>query len=77
MPSAVARACYHVIGGTVDRQQDALGPDFEAAIQKITAMTTSVLKSVAAQLPRDFPGGVSGPIFDGLLAQVKRLNATE
>jgi serine/threonine-protein kinase HipA len=56
---------------------NALGPDFEAVIEKITAMTPSVIESVAAQLPRDFTGGVSGPIFDGLLAQVKRLNATE
>ena len=56
---------------------NALGPDFEGVINKITAMTPSVIETVALQLPADFPGRVSGPIFDGLLAQVNRLNAAK
>jgi serine/threonine-protein kinase HipA len=55
---------------------NALGPDFEAVIEKIAAMTPSIIASVTAQLPADFPTKVSGSIFDGLRAQVKRLEAT-
>jgi len=53
---------------------NALGSDFEGVIEKITSMSPSVIESVASQLPPDFPTSVSGPIFDGLLAQAKRLN---
>ncbi len=52
---------------------NALGPNFEEVIEKITAMTPSVIESVAAQLPVDFPTKVAGSIFDGLRAQVERL----
>ncbi len=56
---------------------NALGPDFEEVIEKIAAMTPSVIESVAAQLPADFPTKVSGSIFDGLRAQVNRLNVAK
>jgi serine/threonine-protein kinase HipA len=54
---------------------NALGHDFEAVINSITSITPSAIESVAAQLPTDFPTTVSGTTFDGLLAQVKRLNS--
>lgn len=56
---------------------NALGPDFEEVIEKIASMTPSVIESVAAQLPADFPAKVSGSIFDGLRTQVKRLSAAK
>lgn len=54
---------------------NALGSDFEAVIQKIVSMTPAVIESVAARLPSEFPVAVSERIFDGLIEQVRRLNA--
>lgn len=54
---------------------NALGPDFEAVIQRIVAMTPAVIEAVAAELPPGFPSEVSRRIFDGLIDQVSRLNA--
>lgn len=54
---------------------NALGSDFEAVIQKIVSMTPAVIESVGARLPSEFPVAVSERIFDGLIEQVRRLNA--
>lgn len=50
-----------------------LGEDFEPVIQQLIAKTPRVVEAVAARLPARFPTVVSESIFDGLLAQVKRL----
>jgi len=55
---------------------NALGPDFEAVIQRIVRMTPAVIESVAAELQPGFPVAVSGRLFDGLIDQMRRLNAS-
>lgn len=54
---------------------NALGPDFEAIIHKLIAITPDVIESVNSELPAKFPGVVSDRIFNGLISQVKKLEA--
>jgi serine/threonine-protein kinase HipA len=54
-------------------KDNGLGEDFETVIQELIAKTPNVIEAVSARLPAEFPKAVSGPIFDGLLAQTKRL----
>jgi serine/threonine-protein kinase HipA len=50
-----------------------MGEDFEPAIEQFITRTPVVLEAVSARLPAGFPIAVSEPIFNGLLAQIKRL----
>ncbi len=50
-----------------------MGDDFEPVIQQFITQTPGVLEAVSARLPAGFPTAVSEPIFNGLLAQTKRL----
>jgi serine/threonine-protein kinase HipA len=50
-----------------------MGEDFEPVIQQVITQTPRVLEAVSARLPAGFPTAVSEPIFNGLLAQIKRL----
>lgn len=52
-----------------------LGEDFEPVIQQFITQAPRVVEAVAARLPADFPKVLSNPIFEGLLAQTKRLEA--
>ena len=54
-------------------KDNGLGEDFEPVIQTLIAKAPRVIETVSGRLPTGFPTAVSGPIFDGLLAQVKRL----
>jgi serine/threonine-protein kinase HipA len=54
-------------------KRNAMGGDFEAAINDILAKTPGVVESVGARLPQGFPAKVAEPIFKGLLLQAKRL----
>lgn len=54
---------------------NAVGADFEAAIQRVIAITPEVIESVSKGLPAGFPTVVSEKIFVGLLNQVKQLQA--
>jgi serine/threonine-protein kinase HipA len=54
-------------------KDNGLGEDFESVIQDLIRRTPDVIKAVSARLPAAFPHAVSGPIFDGMLAQTKRL----
>jgi serine/threonine-protein kinase HipA len=53
-----------------------MGEDFESVIQQVISQTPRVLEAVSARLPAGFPSAVSEPIFNGLLAQTKRLGET-
>jgi serine/threonine-protein kinase HipA len=50
-----------------------LGEDFEAVIQQFIALTPRVIEAVSARLPAGFPVAVSEPVFNGLVAQTRRL----
>jgi serine/threonine-protein kinase HipA len=50
-----------------------MGEDFEPVIEQFISQTPGVLEAVSARLPAGFPTAVSEPIFNGLLAQIKRL----
>jgi len=50
-----------------------MGEDFEPVIQQFITQTPRVLEAVSVRLPAGFPTAVSEPIFNGLLAQTKRL----
>jgi serine/threonine-protein kinase HipA len=50
-----------------------MGEDFEPVIQQFITQSPRVLEAVSARLPAGFPTAVSEPIFNGLLAQTKRL----
>jgi serine/threonine-protein kinase HipA len=50
-----------------------MGEDFEPVIEQFITQTPRVLEAVSARLPAGFPTAVSEPIFNGLLAQTKRL----
>lgn len=54
---------------------NALGPDFETAIDRLVSETPIVIQSVAAGIPAGFPAAVSGRIFDGLQAQAGQLES--
>ncbi|MCG8585135.1 MAG: HipA domain-containing protein, partial [Pirellulales bacterium] len=47
----------------------------EEDILDLVRQASSVVESVSALLPQDFPDAVSGPIFDGLLRSAERLTA--
>lgn len=53
---------------------NAVGTDCESIIEKIISMTPSVIESVRSKLPANFPAQVSERIFNGLQAQVRKLN---
>lgn len=57
-------------------KRNAMGPDFESAVEEVLSAVPGVIEKVAAELPADFPAAVSGPIFEGILAQASRLAAT-
>src|SRR6267154_2273171 len=50
-----------------------MGEDFEPVLEQFITQTRGVLEAVSARLPAGFPTAVSEPIFNGLLAQTKRL----
>jgi serine/threonine-protein kinase HipA len=50
-----------------------LGEDFETVIRELISKAPGVIEALSSRLPADFPTAVSGSIFDGLLAQTKRL----
>jgi serine/threonine-protein kinase HipA len=51
-----------------------MGEDFESVvIGEFIARAPRVLDAVSARLPAGFPTAVTEPIFNGLLAQVRRL----
>lgn len=50
-----------------------LGEDFEPTIQHFVNTVPRAVETVSARLPENFPNSVSEPIFNGLLAQTKRL----
>jgi serine/threonine-protein kinase HipA len=50
-----------------------MGEDFESVIQQFITQAPHVIEAVSARLPAGFPTVVSEPIFNGLLAQTKRL----
>jgi serine/threonine-protein kinase HipA len=50
-----------------------LGEDFEPVIQQFVTQTPRAVEAVSARLPAGFPTAVSERIFNGLLAQTKRL----
>jgi serine/threonine-protein kinase HipA len=50
-----------------------MGEDFEPVIEQFITRTPVVLEAVSARLPAGFPIAVSELIFNGLLAQIKRL----
>lgn len=52
---------------------NAVGPNFEAVIQKLITLTPAVIDSVSSELPPEFPNVVSDRIFAGLVRQAKRL----
>jgi serine/threonine-protein kinase HipA len=52
---------------------NAVGPNFEAVIQKLITLTPAVIDSVSSELPPEFPNVVSDRIFEGLVRQAKRL----
>lgn len=54
---------------------NALGADFEGTLQHFIERAPKVVDEVAAQLPVDFPDQVAAPIFEGLLAQARVLEA--
>ena len=56
-------------------KRNALGPDFESAVEEVLAAVPGVIGKVSAELPADFPAAVSGPIFAGVQAQATRLAA--
>jgi serine/threonine-protein kinase HipA len=50
-----------------------MGENFEPVIEQFITQTPRVLEAVSARLPAGFPTVASEPIFNGLLAQIKRL----
>lgn len=58
---------------SVVAKHNAMGNDFEAAIENILAKTPGVVDTVGRQLPQGFPTQVAEPIFKGMLLQAKRL----
>jgi serine/threonine-protein kinase HipA len=50
-----------------------MGADFEPVIERFITQTPVVVQAVSARLPAGFPSAVSEAIFNGLLAQIKRL----
>ena len=50
-----------------------MGEDFEPVIEQFITRTPVVLEAVAARLPAGFPIAASEPIFNGWLAQIRRL----
>jgi serine/threonine-protein kinase HipA len=52
---------------------NSMGEDFEPVIREFITQAPRVLEAISARLPAGFPTAVSEPIFDGLLAQVRRL----
>jgi serine/threonine-protein kinase HipA len=50
-----------------------MSEDFESVIEGVIAQTRGVIEAVSARLPAGFPSAVSESIFNGLLAQTKRL----
>ena len=50
-----------------------MGEDFEPVIQQFITQAPRAVEAVSARLPAGFPTAVSEPIFNGLLAQTKRL----
>ncbi len=56
---------------------NALGADFETTLQHFIERAPRVVDEVAAQLPTGFPANVAEPIFEGLCAQARALEAQE
>ena len=54
-------------------KRNAMGQDFESVIEDVLRRTPDAIATVAAQLPKDFPPAVAGPIFEGLTKQARRL----
>lgn len=57
-------------------KRNAMGFDFENAIQDILKRTPDVINSVNANLPTGFPQSVAAPIFEGLRVQAQRLSGS-
>lgn len=56
---------------------NAIGAGFETTLQHFIERTPRVVDEVAAQLPAGFPANVAEPIFEGLRAQARVLEAQE
>ncbi|MBU0621053.1 MAG: type II toxin-antitoxin system HipA family toxin [Gammaproteobacteria bacterium] len=54
-------------------KDNAIGADFEDAIQMVIDKTPAVISQVEGLLGTDFPAGVSDRIFSGVMEQVERL----
>ncbi|MGN6389005.1 MAG: type II toxin-antitoxin system HipA family toxin [Burkholderiaceae bacterium] len=54
-------------------RRNAMGHDFEEAIESVIQATPGVIDRVARMLPPGFPSSVADPIFAGLQRQAKRL----
>lgn len=50
-----------------------MGEDFEPVIERLITQTPGVIEAVSARLPAGFPTAVSEAVFNGVLAQIKRL----
>jgi len=53
-----------------------MGEDFEPVIQQFITQAPRAVEAVSALLPAGFPTAVSESIFNGLLAQTKRLESS-
>lgn len=56
-------------------RENALGMDFERVIQHFVEVTPAVIDTVAAEIPAGFPEEIRDRVFDGMLAQLRRLEA--
>lgn len=50
-----------------------IGADIEALIDEVARAAPQAIAFAAKTLPKGFPGGISGPIMEGVLAAAKRL----
>lgn len=68
----VRRSHWNAVAG-----RNALGHDFEDAIEEVLRKTPAVIAAVSAQLPAGFPEAVAEPIFRGLEEQARRVGSDE
>ena len=56
-------------------KNNAVSADFEPVIRHFIDITPSVIEAIAVRLPKGFPVRISEAVFDGIRAQIKRLEA--
>lgn len=54
-------------------KENALGRDFERVIRHVIEVTPAVIETVAAEIPAGLPEGIRDRVFDGMRAQLRRL----